>query len=181
MVKKCECIDCMKAESYSRFLNRPGMIADHLEENTNHLDGLAGDFIGGQLIALKPIVIYAAPPVVPMLTGNYPVRTVKTGNVVGTIISYVKRGDNVWWQVQDGFVLHEKGNFDDIAMKLSLDANEAKKQKKIDAVVKERKDANTNPLYNAGESFLSLGSSLKWVIISVVALIVTSLVIKLVK
>jgi len=173
MVEKCECLECIKADAYEQQINnRRGIIADNLEDN---LEGKPDDFLGGKLFARQNVIIYDRP------NGNI-IEMKKAGDEIGTIYSYVLRDGSVWWNIDgknySGFVLHQKGIFDDIALQNSLRENAAKKEELIKSAAEKRISENDNPLYN----FLpDLGGHVKAIIIGVIVLVVGSLLLKLFK
>lgn len=174
MVTKCECLECIKAEHYQQQFSRFGdaIVADNLEDN---LTGKADEFIGGELIAAKKVIVYESP-------GGMYVEEKTPGEKIGVIYSYVNKDGNLWWMLENGnFVKHVAGNFNADSLQQSLNQNERVKQAAIDAKVQARKDANENPLYNLGESFLSFGNTLKWVIIGIVVLVGAALAYKMLK
>jgi hypothetical protein len=168
-----ECIDCMKHDCYESYFDKLSyMYPDHAE-------GKPGDFLEGTLVALKPVNVYSAPD-----SGRI-LRSVKANQPVGKIVSYVVRNGVVWWQLYEGgFVAHGTGLFD----AKMLDTSIAVEKQKEAAIVKKATDEhiakNTNPLYNAGKTIDDLipdFSTIKWVLIGLLVLVVVTMIYKMLK
>lgn len=167
MVTNCECLECQKAAHYAKYYATDNLEGDNLE-------GKPDDFLGAKLVALKDVPVYTSP------NGTL-IKVVKTGDNVGVIYSYVIRDGIVWWQVDGsntGFVKHEKGSFDDIAITNSLRENKAKKEAAIKEAADKRIAENENPLYN----FLpDLGGYVKWIFIGLAVIVATVIFLRLTK
>lgn len=93
MVEKCECLECIKAESFKRFLNRPGMVGDSLEDNANSI------FDGKILYANSVITSHSKNPDMYFpLTDN--IRTWKAGSFLGSVTDVENVDGNVWVNTQ---------------------------------------------------------------------------------
>lgn len=118
----------------------------------------ADDFIGGKLVALKPISKYDAP------NGKI-IKTIPVNGLVGYIHSWVTN-NGTWWLLQDGsYVKQETGNFDKEIVRQSVLDNEKQRQTEIDKAVKVRQDANDSTLYNIGKGLPEFFSKFKWIIL----------------
>jgi len=70
------------------------------------------EIVGLTLYAKRGVTMYRLPD-----SSSEVVRTINSGDRVGTVYSYVNRSGNIWWQVgngltTDGYVLHQTGIFD---------------------------------------------------------------------
>jgi len=148
--------------------------ADHYDECINedteyadaqNVSGSADKFVGGQLIAKYPVTVYSSP------NGNV-IKTVKPGDVVGFIYSWVERDGKIFWQLQDNsFVEHKSGVFDTDALAQSLIALEREREAKIKAAAEERIE-NNKPL----AAITNIMDTLKWVFIAGAIIAVVKLV-----
>lgn len=128
------------------------------------LTGTADQFINGKLVAAKQTNIYGHPG------SNTAIAIVKSGAMIGTIISYVTYNGNVWWQVEpnskgghSGFVQHIEGQFDQDALTQSLLEYATQRQKEIDDAAQARIDANdpfSNVASKIGDLFSGIGKYL---------------------
>ena len=179
MVTKCECLECLKADSYERQIMKRNLalVADHLEDD--HAEaGTADKYLGGKLVALKTVNVYSRP-------GGSLIKTIKPGETVGVIASFINTSNGVWWNVTGknytGFVLHGDGtSFSADALKQSLIENQRAKDAALNEAVEARKEANESLLYNVGASLLDF-DFLKQVIIGVVVVIVGAVLYRMFK
>ena len=170
--EKCDCLECVKNDVFSKHVSRS---LSTWERGSDNLTGKASDFIGGKLVAIKPVTVYSAP-------NGIPIVTVNPDTVVGTIFSYVQDGDNVWWMLDNGnFVKSGAGVFNTAILEQSIKQVAADKDAAIKAAAKVRTDANTNPLYQTGKMIQSIMTfeTARNIVVGIIVLIVGSILLKI--
>lgn len=132
----------------------------------------AAYYIGSQLTAKKPVVVYSAP-------GSRILRTVSPGGYVGHIYSYVIRTDGLWWQLRanQGFVRNDPGAFDTKIVLGTASGQEhdelLEMLKKDDPITQAGKDVLTgasDTVSGIGKTLSGLGNYLPLIIIALIVI-----------